>query len=58
MVSGTTSGLVGTKYISNIEAWSYSMYAWHQEFEFELFFNFKRKNFKNKISKISKKYFF
>jgi hypothetical protein len=55
MVSGTTSGLVGTN-ISQIEAWSYSIYAWYQEFEFEFefFFNFKRKHFTIFFSKISK----
>jgi hypothetical protein len=31
--------------ISQIEAWSYSTYAWYQEFEFEFFLNLKRKNF-------------
>jgi hypothetical protein len=42
MVSGTTSGI----YISQIEAWSSSIYAWYQEFEFDFidfFFNFKQK---------------
>jgi hypothetical protein len=38
MVSGTTSGLVGTKYISN---WSLELYnlclPWYQEFEFDFF---------------------
>jgi hypothetical protein len=42
--------------ISQIEAWSYSMYAWYQEFEFEFFFefffNFKQKHFTIFFSKI------
>jgi hypothetical protein len=35
--------------ISQIEAWSYAIYAWYQEFEFEFFLNFKRKNSKNSL---------
>jgi hypothetical protein len=34
--------------ISQIEAWSYSIYAWYQEFEFEFFFDFFL-NFKQKF---------
>jgi hypothetical protein len=85
MISGTTSGLVGTKYticpadnatagcmsrrragqlrfgfvavlkghiVYKIEAWSSTIYAWCQEFEFDFFLkfflNFKRKNFNKK----------
>jgi hypothetical protein len=44
--------------ISQIEAWSYSIYAWYQEFEFEfflIFFKFQTKKFKKFYSKMSKK---
>jgi hypothetical protein len=58
MVSGTTSGLVGTKYILN---WSLELYnlclvsrIWIWYF-FWYFLNFKRKNFNKKTSKISNK---
>jgi hypothetical protein len=49
--------------MSQIEAWSSTIYAWYQEFEFEFFFefflNFKRKNFNKKTSKIlNKNYYF
>jgi hypothetical protein len=41
--------------MSQIEAWSSTIYAWYQEFEFEFefefFLNFKRKNFKKKLQK-------
>jgi hypothetical protein len=40
MVSGTTSGLAGTKYMSQIEAWSSTIYAWYQEFELKIFLIF------------------
>jgi hypothetical protein len=37
--------------ISKIEAWSYSIYAWYQEFDFEFdfFFEFQTKKFTKKI---------
>jgi hypothetical protein len=48
MVSGTTSAVVWSEpNISQIEAWSSSIYAWYQEFEFDFclifFLNFKQK---------------
>jgi hypothetical protein len=45
--------------ISQIEAWSYSIYAWYQEFEFyfifDIFLNFKQKKFTKKIHKKNSK---
>jgi hypothetical protein len=41
MVSGTTSAVVWSEpNISQIEAWSSSIYAWYQEFEFDFCLNF------------------
>jgi hypothetical protein len=48
--------------MSQIVAWSSTIYAWYQEFEFEcfldFFLNFKRKNFNKKTSKISNKNYY
>jgi hypothetical protein len=38
--------------ISQIEAWSLSIYAWYQEFEFEFFLNFKQNWQKKNLKKI------
>jgi hypothetical protein len=47
---------------SQIEAWSSTIYAWHQEFEFDFFFefflNFKQKKSNTKTSKISNKNYY
>jgi hypothetical protein len=41
--------------MSQIEAWSSTIYAWYQEFDFDFFFDFflifKRQNFKKKLQK-------
>jgi protein gp37 len=48
MVSGTTSAVVWSEpNISQIEAWSSTIYAWCQEFEFEFFFKQKWQKLKN-----------
>jgi hypothetical protein len=51
-------GIGGTCSISQIEAWSSSIYAWYQEFEFNFCFNFCFNfflNFKHKWQKLKKK---
>jgi hypothetical protein len=56
MFSGTTSAVVWSEpNLSQIEAWSSTIYAWYQEFEFEFFLNFFL-NFKQKqVAKIKNK---
>jgi hypothetical protein len=47
--------------ISQIKAWSSTIYAGYQEFDFDfslIFLNFKRKNFNKKTLKISNNFFF